>query len=582
MKTYRITGNLKVRGVGAHTTAPFHLGASDEMSSYVDRVVFRDVKGNPLLPGTSLCGVMAGLARASLRAAGYTNPERCPAYVGLFGAARGDTDGQASRLIVHDSRLSDLGSSATAVRDRTGINRKRESAEDKRLFHEEVVDGAWVFPIEMEFAETGPRTAKETTLKERGNDPDTLALRLLLDVLSLLEAGWANIGANGSIGYGRCKLERCQITERDRCSPEQVRAFACGHWGAKNASGASAFTSENLPEVLNARAPIPVASSPACRPVEKIRFYCVLRPLEPLLVKTGYSAEVHSNRGSKKREQEQLNLSWQPEPREFPVDAGFCLNSKGLAYVPGSSIRGAVRSHVERIVRTITQDDDSAWDLGRADEKGREFSEKKEYDENDVGCLVSRVFGFSALGGRIRFSDAVSLNPEKFETRRKLLDHVALDRFTGGAAPQRKFNSRPYFPPHPNNLSNDGDLECEIELVDFDRWHLGMLLLLLRDLRLGRIIIGHGKNKGFGRVRLESVKLDALAAKGGILHSVMPSNSPSIGGFQTFSVKLGFTPEDYLCCNEQERLNQTFREAEREMRDQIANWSQTKVQGENL
>lgn len=192
MKTYRITGNLKVRGVGRQQSGPFHIGAPDELSSYVDRVVFRDSAGRPLLPGTSLCGVMASLARASLLAAGYDNPLQLPAYIALMGSARGNGEGQASRLIVQDSRLADS-SAHSLVRDRNGINRQRGTADEKRLFHEEVIDGEWSFPLNIEFMETGPRTPQESQRKAGGSDPDVLAYRLLLDVLCLLEACWANI-----------------------------------------------------------------------------------------------------------------------------------------------------------------------------------------------------------------------------------------------------------------------------------------------------------------------------------------------------------------------------------------------------
>jgi CRISPR/Cas system CSM-associated protein Csm3 (group 7 of RAMP superfamily) len=584
MNTYRIIGNLKVRGVGERDSGPFHLGAPDELSAYVDRAVFRDSMGRPLLPGTSLCGVMASLARASLRAAGDATPEERPAFVALFGSARGNDEGQASRLTVRDSRLAEAAASHSLVRDRNAINRQRGSAEEKALFHEEVVDGVWSFPLDIEFTETGPRTVQESELKASGSDPDALAFRLLLDVLCLLEAGWGNIGGSSGIGYGRFRLEDCQTTMRNRCSPEEVLAYARARWDAKDADCNPAFPPQRLQDALQSTAAITVSEDRRERLPERIRFRCVLRPLEPLLVKTGYTTEVCSNVGSQKREQEGLTLSWSLETLNFAVDAGFCLDAQGKPYAPGSSVRGALRSHVERVVRTIVGDR-AAWNPKQAREKGQEFSEREDYGEEDYGeedveCLVSRVFGFSRLGGRILFSDAVPLDGDKFESRRKLLDHVALDRFTGGTAEKRKFNSRPYFPPSPPPVvGSDGDLQCEIELYDFEAWHLGMLLLLLRDLRLGRVTLGHGKNKGFGRVRLEQVEMEALSAAEGILASLRPEDALSLGGFKTFNYSLSFNPAGYLRHEKNDSLNKVFRQAEQSMRQQMANWTPIEEQG---
>jgi len=576
MKTHRITGELKVRGVGGREGGPFHLGAPEERPAYVDRVVFRDGLGQLVLPGTSLAGVLAGLARASLRAAGWANPEQAAPFIALFGSARGvgTGTGQESRLKVFDSRLADA---ATLVRDRNAINRERGSADDKRLFREEVVDGTWSFPICLELTETGPRTPEE---QGSDQDPDALARLLLFDALSIMEAGWATIGGSSAIGYGWIRLEGCCVATWDRSAPGEVLAFARDRWKARDGADNPFFPSRPLQDAFGTTAAIVVPPDVNTSPSERIRFRCVLRPEEPLLVKTGYTAEIRSSTGSRRERQDGQYLRYNSLPQEFAVDAAFCLDARQRPYVPGSSLRGALRSRAELTVRTIVGDrlctengDRAAWNLLHAQERGQEFSERGGYGEDDVECLISRVFGFSGLGGRVLVSDAVPLNPNGFELGRKLLDHVALDRFTGGAADKRKFNSRPYFPPGPpHEACSVGDLECELELRDFDRWHLGMLLLLLRDLRLGRILLGHGRNKGFGRVRLLRLEIEALSAPGGVLGAVIPEDARSLGGFKAFAAALGFNDDGYVCPVENRALANVFREAEQAMRDQLCAW----------
>lgn len=571
MKTYRITGKLKARGVNGRNSGPLHIGAPSEQSSFVDRLVNRDSSGCPQLPGTSLCGIMAELAKYSLRAAGISRPDQHPSFTALFGAARGSNNsGQESRLRVLDARLEN---SSAIIRDRNAINRERGSAENKSLFNEEVIDGAWSFPLVMYLTETGARTEAEklNAADPHASEPDTLARRLLHDVLCLLETGWSNIGGNSSIGYGRLKLDECCAAAWDRTNPDQVLAFAGDRWAAKNMEDKEVFPAIPIHDAWQFEAADASSNGQKMNSCERLRFHCTLRPQEPFLVKAGYTAETCKTAGSTRGAQENLELRYRPEEIEYAVDSGFCLDAEDMPYVPGSSLRGVLRSRAEQVIRTLAGNE-AAWGPKLAQEQGEGFSNRSNYSENDVECLVSRVFGFSALGGRIMFSDAFPVNPAQFDKGRKLLDHVALDRFTGGAADEQKFNARPFFPAGPPGKTGDsGDLKCEIELHDFEPWHLGMLLLLLRDLHLGRIFIGHGKNKGFGRVILSAVKVEALSAPGGLLNEALPADAAALGIFKTFTEGISFNREGYVEHKENKKLNIVFREAEKAMRDMILN-----------
>ncbi|MBF0528733.1 MAG: hypothetical protein HQK55_05575 [Deltaproteobacteria bacterium] len=505
MQTFRITGRLKARGLTADSGAPFHIGDPDQFREYIDRPLWLDEDDLPVLTGSSICGVMASLARTVLRLKGCPkgSEENDPSFIALFGSSRGSDQGQASRLAVRDGQTSGNAGGHILVRDRNGVNRERGSADDKRLFHEQVVDGEWSFDLDLEYQETGPRTENERRLLTANDDPDLMGRLLLWDVLKMLCSGWTTIGGQAGIGYGRVILEDCRFAIYDRSSPQAVFDYALNRWDSFSQNGFPAV----IPDV-----DLPSGTTDGSLQLERIRFCCRLQPLEPLLVKAGYTNETYNYTGAQRGNN--LNLApWRADNQgPFSVDTGFCLNSADKPYIPGSSLRGSLRSYVERIIRTLAGDD-RAWNLEQAQAHGQEFSRRHEYIENDVNCLVSRVFGFSGLGGRITFSDAVPVNVQIFENRRKLLDHVALDRFTGGAADQAKFNSRPYFPlgpALPDELDGNGDLVCEIELFDFDDWHLGLVLMMLRDMRLGRIYLGHGKNKGFGKVRLEGATIAAL------------------------------------------------------------------------
>ena len=504
MNSYKITGLLNSRDVAGQPGGPLHIGAGGGSSIFTDRLTLRDVQGRVFVPGTSLRGVMASLARVIRRLQGgaAASVESDPAFFALFGTSRGASEGQASRLTVRDCPPLELNGYPYYVRDRNGVNRSRGSADNKRLFHDEVADGNWSFQVHLEFHESGPKSEVEQVLMSRGQDPNGLAWNLLLSTLDLMEQGWLNIGANSAVGYGRAQLQSCQIHTRNRSDPNEVIQFALTRW--QDFAG----------QPLSSRLPVTAPAMGQGTGNERLRITYRLRPLEPLLVKAGYTTEVCYSPTDKPHPDFELDFPLEQIP--MTVDAGFCLDVNERAYVPGSSIRGVLRTHVERIVRSVAGAD-RAWDLSQAQSMGQTLGRCQDFTESDVNCLVSRVFGFSSLGGRLRFSDLRPIDPDGFESRRKFLDHVALDRFTGGAADQAKFNSRPYFPPGPGEeLDNDeqGDLEGEIEMFDYEPRHLGMLLMLLRDLRLGRVCLGHGKYKGFGRVRLQWAAVEAINAPG--------------------------------------------------------------------
>ena len=563
MKTYQITGKLKVRPLGSRDEGPFHLGGSVASDGYRDRTILRDSAGRLMIPGTSFCGVLASLARGSLRAAGYGEPERHPAFIALFGSARSGAvfSGQASRLRVSTSRGA---ISPAGIRDRNAISRSRRSAENQALLHEEVVEGVWSFPVRMEFRESGPRTREEC---HGGIDPDAAAFRLLLDVLHLLSEGWANVGGNSSIGYGRALLDGCEVSARRRNSAKDVFRFAtdADRWGS--------FPPSPLSGHLSSVPALPAANNPApSRWSGRVRFRCLLRPVEPLLIRAGYTHEIVTTQGSQRAVEENLSLPWNIIPREFLVDAGFAQDGRGTPCVPGSSVRGSLRSTAERAVRTVTGKNEAAWDLAEARKAGHSFRPTRHFDEDrDVACLVSRVFGFSGLGGRVSFSDAVPQDPGVFAARLKLLDHHASDRFTGAPADRKKFNSCPFFPAHPDHRDASTDLVCEIEIGGYAPWHLGLLLLLLRDLRLGRVRLGSRRHGG--KTQLVGLEMGALTVVDDFLAGAAPAGSPTIGGYHTFPpVSLSFNGGGYIEAGSNLLLTARLRQAEQACRDVLASW----------
>ncbi len=191
-------------------------------------------------------------------------------------------------------------------------------------------------------------------------------------------------------------------------------------------------------------------------------------------------------------------------------------NGTQEAYLPGSSLKGTLRSHAERIARTLN----SAAACNPFVEAnkpeafcGHIFEERKDKDlpnreQRDElnqliyrdSCPICRLFGSTWFAGRLATEDAYAVGSAPTPQQR---DGVGIDRFTGGAAHGVKFDLE---------VITEAKFATRLHLRNFELWQLGLLGFVLIDLADGLIRIGSAKSRGLGRVRgeIDKVRLDFL------------------------------------------------------------------------
>jgi CRISPR/Cas system CSM-associated protein Csm3 (group 7 of RAMP superfamily) len=187
--------------------------------------------------------------------------------------------------------------------------------------------------------------------------------------------------------------------------------------------------------------------------------------------------------------------------------------------LPGSSLRGVVRSHAERIARTLAthqaiKNDDpvdhfqnhcpacdplaqrraAALPLESCDSLLRN---EKRIDENaeikpERLCLACQLFGSTRHGSRLIVEDA-AFDGSRGQPVYKMMDFLAVDRFTGGGADRLKFDALALWRPA---------FRARLHLVSPEPWELGWLTLVLRDLASGWLRVGFGASKGFGEMEI--------------------------------------------------------------------------------
>jgi CRISPR/Cas system CSM-associated protein Csm3 (group 7 of RAMP superfamily) len=201
--------------------------------------------------------------------------------------------------------------------------------------------------------------------------------------------------------------------------------------------------------------------------------------------------------------------------------------------LPGSGLKGALRAQAERILRTVFDTDTPASDRGRTS-----FLEQLGDPRLE---LVRQLFG--APGERARDADSRNpgagasvllvddvllrkpLSPGVWEAIENAAEpraasantgeiafeiayHVAVDRWTGGAAEHLLFST---LEPHPCGSGSPWE-PMRLTLLPH-RLHvshagaaLALLLLTLRDLARGSIPIGFGGNRGMGAIRAGAIR----------------------------------------------------------------------------
>ena len=189
------------------------------------------------------------------------------------------------------------------------------------------------------------------------------------------------------------------------------------------------------------------------------------------------------------------------------------LRGEDTVFVPGGTIKGALRVRAERILRSVGlpacdpfpergRDRASCWAIGN-DADG--------FDAYRRSCYACRLFGSSSLAGRLAFCDAMpgdwdADGPDPVPPRTEVRAQLAIDRVLGSAA----------FGPFDFEVAAGGTYAAEITLRDFPLWTIAILGIALRDLDEGFITLGAGGARGLGRfgVSYRELVVDTFAPVG--------------------------------------------------------------------
>jgi len=189
------------------------------------------------------------------------------------------------------------------------------------------------------------------------------------------------------------------------------------------------------------------------------------------------------------------------------TDAAFMRDGSG-PFVPGSSLRGVLRSTLERVMQAVDPgrgcvlfvvDSHPTCFTAMPDKKRKKLEDELEEDalnrklfqENGL-CDICRLFGSPLLASKLRVSDCRPVSKAVLEKR----DGVGIDRDTETAREKIKFDFEA--------LEQSTELSLRLEIENARDEDFALLAILLSEMQHSGICVGGKKSRGLGRCQLKS------------------------------------------------------------------------------
>ncbi len=223
--------------------------------------------------------------------------------------------------------------------------------------------------------------------------------------------------------------------------------------------------------------------------VNEMRLEFRVRPAGPLLIKSGKGAGADPTL---------LDLNF---VRVYNNALG-----ERTVYLPGSSLKGVLRSYSEKIARTVgvtccdplSKDASCGRKIEREEkEQQAKFSSPKIYSKL---CTICRMFGHLPMASHLRVADAYP-NAATLQATNQTeeRDGVAIDRISGSVVGGGLFQLE---------VVTRGAFFGQLVLRNFQVWQIGLLAIALRDIDSGLVPIGFAKSRGLGEVRVNYQRLE--------------------------------------------------------------------------
>ncbi len=192
------------------------------------------------------------------------------------------------------------------------------------------------------------------------------------------------------------------------------------------------------------------------------------------------------------------------------TDIAVIKDDQRRPYIPGSSFKGALRAHIERLVRLV-EPDAPGYGRGACNPVNRHewcitsgqmdiLRQNPETLDDQVyqfSCRVCRVFGSPWLASRVLVKDLLLAEPELWFERRYQVRHgVGIDRDSETASRGLLYDYE--------TVPAGTEFRWEIIIENANREEVqdGLVIWGLHEFANGRVRLGGGRSRGLGWVTL--------------------------------------------------------------------------------
>ena len=547
MTIYRYDMTIPVRVVSA-----LHSGGVDEVPvrpitdedgrTVQPNAFVRNGLGEAILPGRSIKGAIRAAFEEHMDELDFSKEDLKSLWggemrreVGTRKKQGGDgTDEslplRASALTFHHTVVWDRSKGELPHRMSTAIDRATGGAADGALFAYEYlpVDTTFEIRVSAEAQEPAPDTKKDEdpqsttqSAETKGTPPASPALveKALKAVVPLLHGKFISLGGRTGAGWGRIELGPDDIRRTQVAIPAPVAE--------------KEKPSSPLDQLLNPPQPEPLkeAALSTSFPSASTSIEIEWQAPSGLFIGMNKPESIDSLEKDTVPAAPMRNWHLNDAHRADHGDASYpkvAHEDKASLLLPGTSIRGALRSHCSRIARSIVSDSEGCDELTMPEDVHKQLAADP--------LLVRYLFGTSEYRGAVRVHDCEGRIPEEAGQNQPLkLTRNAIDRVTGSAAHGALYSELLY--PHAawdsiridvdhaqlcRNIRQDpgncelpsapsSDQECEHPAIK-KRLRAAILLLTMAvtDLCKGALPLGGGTGGGLGFIDVSCVRVNGL------------------------------------------------------------------------
>jgi CRISPR-associated RAMP protein (TIGR02581 family) len=186
------------------------------------------------------------------------------------------------------------------------------------------------------------------------------------------------------------------------------------------------------------------------------------------------------------------------------ADIAVVKNQRGLPYIPGSSVKGVLRSFIESFLRTIDPDlaclcvtTQTGFGCTTTKEPKDLAQYQKQFADEDAmymdgTCRVCKVFGSNGMASKVQIPDLPLAG--EWVGRYQLRNGVSIDRDTETAVPQRLFTIEA--------VPAGTRFKFELIIENGNEADQGLVLLGLAAFEREMVALGGATSRGLGQVKL--------------------------------------------------------------------------------